>query len=234
MYLHPDTTRFALACVADGHGSDRCPYSDEGAKTAVTIAADILAELLDSPNPAGLFTAQKDIRLPRLLETRWKETVRIIHSTKVDPLPFSFELYGTTLLALAATKDFVFALQIGDGDAVAIDPDGSARWLIPAIDQAGNETESLCLENAWQFVRTQFIPTTGENDAPLMFLLSTDGYANSFTSNEGFLKVGADIFRLLRENGRDYIEKNLPQWLEKTSEDGSGDDISVAIINTVG
>lgn len=232
---------YALACVADGHGSERCLFSDEGAKTACAIAADILAVLLESADPAEMLAAQKDIRLPKLLENRWKEAVTALHAQKTHNLadseeiaPFSYELYGTTLLALAATESFIFAMQIGDGDIVAIDTGGNSRWLIPPCDHPGNETESLCLENAWQYVRTQLIPLNGENplSATPMYLLSTDGYANSFTTSEGFLKVGTDIFTLWREKGRAYIEENLPHWLAQTSADGSGDDIALAIVKS--
>jgi hypothetical protein len=221
--------RYALACVADGHGSDRCPYSDEGAKAAVGAASAVLFELMENEDPYAVFSAHKDIRLPRQIEAKWKEAVREIHA---DALPFSYELYGTTLLALVAAPGFLFAMQIGDGDIVAIDPDGSARWLLPPDDHQplGNETESLCMDSSWKYIRTQLIPT-GENATdPLMILLSTDGYANSFVDNAGFLKAGADIHRLWRENGREYIEENLPDWLALTSRDGSGDDIAIAVL----
>jgi len=240
LFIHPVQGKdFALACVADGHGSDRCPYSDEGAAAAVKIAADILAELLESDDPKNMLAAQKDIRLPRLIEAIWKETVQTAYERKAEAQPpeengeippFSYELYGTTLLALVAAPGFVFALQIGDGDIVAIDPDGSARYVLPPCDHPGNETESLCMEDSWKYVRTQLIPIDSTQPAPHMLLLSTDGYANSFVDSAGFLKAGADIYRLWRENGRAYIEENLPGWLSQTSADGSGDDISVAII----
>ena len=226
---------FSIACVADGHGSDRCPFSDQGAKAAVLVATDILKDLLMNPDPKEMLAAQKDIRLPRQIEARWKETVHKMYleqevETPDDMPPFSYELYGSTLLALAAASGFIFALQIGDGDIVAIEPDGLARWLLPPCDHAGNETESLCMDECWKYIRTQLIPIDGESPVPLMFLLSTDGYANSFVESAGFLKVGADIYRMWREHGRDYVQENLPAWLSQTTTDGSGDDIAVAIL----
>ncbi|MCL2603053.1 MAG: protein phosphatase 2C domain-containing protein [Defluviitaleaceae bacterium] len=272
LYVHKGEDKpFAFVCVADGHGSERCPFSDEGAAAAVRVTAEILSEILESGDPKGTLTAQKDIRLPKLLEKEWKNAVKKIHEGKVNdgihsekaqpggiqpdevhpdgansddaddsdtpdpapPLPpFSYELYGSTLLALAATLDFVFALQLGDGDAVAIDPDGSARWLLPPSEHAGNETESLCMDDSWKYIRTQLIPLDGSapDNEPTMLLISTDGYANSFVTGAGFLKAGADIYRLWRENGCGYIEENLSGWLTHTSANGSGDDIAAAII----
>jgi hypothetical protein len=240
LYIRPPEgeRRYALACVADGHGSERCPYSAEGAKAAVEAAAAILSELLENGDPYPTLAAHKDIRLPRQIESKWKEAVREIHAGKAEGLcedeliPFSYELYGTTLLALASAPDFVFALQIGDGDIVAIDPDGSARWLLPPGEHAGNETESLCMDASWQYIRTQLIPLNGTQSTgdPLMLMLSTDGYTNSFVDGAGFLKAGADIHRLWRMKGRGYIEENLSGWLAQTSADGSGDDIAVAVL----
>jgi hypothetical protein len=61
-------------------------------------------------------------------------------------------------------------------------------------------------------------------------LLSTDGYANSFASPDAFLKVGRDYLDMLRTEGAEEVAKNLPAWLEETSQNGSGDDITVGII----
>ena len=233
MYIHPDNSQYALACVADGHGSERCPFSDEGAKAAVNIAAALLVELMAGEDAKNTLAAQKEIRLPRQIEKKWKEAVQTAYEKREDAEaipPFSYELYGTTLLALVAAPDFIFAMQIGDGDMVAIHPDGTARPLLPTPDNPGNETESLCMEESWQYIRTQLIPVDNTESDPTLFLLSTDGYANSFTTGEGFLKAGADIYRLWREEGTDYIQKNLPSWLAQTSADGSGDDIAVALI----
>ena len=233
LYIHENTEGYALVCVADGHGSDRCPFSDEGAKVAVKIAANILVELMNSPDVKNTLAAHKDIRLPRQMEKAWKEAVQYLYTKRegAESIPaFSYELYGTTMLALVAAPDFIFALQIGDGDLVAIQPDGTARWLLPQADNPGNETESLCMEESWKYIRTQLIPVDNAENAPTMFLLSTDGYANSFTTSEGFLKAGADIYRLWNDEGADFIQKNLEAWLAQTSADGSGDDIAVALV----
>jgi hypothetical protein len=241
---------YAIACVADGHGSDRCPHSDEGAQAAVLTASSLLASILDGPAPSGdafsILSAHKDIWLPKQLETQWKSAVKTIHEERERPLineePFPYELYGTTLLALAATESFIFAMQIGDGDILMVDreainreptdveaADYEPRWVFPPNFAAGEDTYSLCMEQAWQYVRTIILPWDSAQ-GPQMFLLSTDGYANSFTSTSGFLKAGADIYKLLRENGMSYVEENLANWLTQSSVDGSGDDIAMALI----
>ena len=60
----------------------------------------------------------------------------------------------------------------------------------------------------------------------ILVLLATDGYANSFREDRGFLKVGTDLLGMLRSDGLDHVKANLGDWLRETSEGGSGDDIT--------
>lgn len=225
LFLCEPNPTFAIACVADGHGSESCPYSDEGAAAAVQIAGEILQQMLpDLP-------AHKDIRLPKLIETKWKEAILELHAEKERELcePFPYILYGTTLLAVAATEKFIFALQIGDGNMLMVDKDGNARSILAVSETVGEDTESLCLDDAWTYIRTQIIPRNA-TDGPALFLLATDGYANSFADSSGFVKAGTDFFKIWREEGLLSINKNLSSWLRKSSDKGSGDDIAMALL----
>jgi serine/threonine protein phosphatase PrpC len=224
--------KFTVICAADGHGSQRCPFSDEGSKAAVQETESLLASICKNTKKAfSSFDANKEIWLPKQIEERWKTRVREIHTERErdTDIPFSYELYGTTLLALAAADDFIFAMQIGDGDILAIPPDSQPNWLIPPVESFGSETESLCMENAWQYIRTRIIPIT-EKSKPVLFWLSTDGYANSFTNEAGFLKAGTDIYALWQNEGKDYIEAHLNDWLSLSTTEGSGDDITVVLM----
>ena len=60
-------------------------------------------------------------------------------------------------------------------------------------------------------------------------MLSTDGYANCFGHDDGFFKVGTDLLGYARERGRNFVATHLEAWLEQSSRDGSGDDITVAL-----
>ena len=225
LYLSPPNPDFAIICVADGHGSGSCPFSDEGAAAAVKVAGELLATML--PN----LSDHKDIRLPRQLEAEWKEAVMAIHAEKEREIqePFPYIQYGTTLLAVAATDSFVFALQIGDGNILMVDRDGTARPVLVTTENVGEDTESLCLKDAWKYVRTQIIPWNPTDGAP-MFMLSTDGYANGFTNNAGYIKAGADFYNIWKEEGLAYIDGELPGWLSHSTEKGSGDDIALALL----
>jgi len=222
---------YVVACVADGHGSSSCPHSDEGAKAAVEVAGQLLTSMLERGLDTTTLSAQKDIWLPKQIETQWNETIRNLHAKneRETTEPFPYILYGTTLLALAATETFIFVLQIGDGDILMMDSSGVARPLLPTEEKVGEDTESLCLVDAWKYVRTQIIPWNATDGAP-MFLLSTDGYANSFADSAGFYKAGVDFLQLWQEEGLDYLSENLEGWLRISSDKGSGDDISLVLV----
>lgn len=224
LYVSPAGRDFAIACVADGHGSSACPHSADGAKAAVALAGELLESILDD------ISAHKDIWLPKQIETKWKEAVRAVHEETEREItdPFPYVQYGTTLLALAAWGGFVFVLQIGDGNILMIDSKGNSRPILDT-ERVGEDTESLCLEDAWKYIRTQIIPLDPEEEA-YMFMISTDGYANSFADGAGFIKAGADYFNLWREEGLSVIEGELEGWLRKSSDKGSGDDIALALV----
>ena len=65
---------------------------------------------------------------------------------------------------------------------------------------------------------------------PALILVSTDGYANSFREEHGFLAVGVDLMKMIRSEGLGPIRKNLESWLREASELGSGDDVTVGIL----
>ena len=231
IYIHKDKSGYVVAAVADGHGSKACPYSAEGAEIAVRVSAELLCSIQDSKEAQFTLAANKDDRIPKQLEIMWKEAVRAHHATmgrvdEEDDLAL-FTLYGTTLNVVAAASDFVFFIKVGDGDVLMISEDGASHVLEPE-EKVGEDTESLCLDEAWKFVRTQIMQI--KKDRTLMFLVSTDGYSNSFADKSGFLKAGEDFYRLYNEEGLGFIENSLEDWLRASSDKGSGDDISLSLV----
>jgi hypothetical protein len=61
-------------------------------------------------------------------------------------------------------------------------------------------------------------------------LLSTDGYANAFREDAGFLQVGADLLDLVRQEGLGAVAGGLDSWLAEATEQGSGDDVTVGLL----
>jgi len=140
--------------------------------------------------------------------------------------------YGTTLLTVLVTEAFILYLQLGDGDMLTVSEHGEVtRPLCHDERLMANETTSLCLPQAWNDFRVGFQELTAQ--PPPLILLSTDGYANSFADEAGFLQVGSDLLAMLRADGLEQVQASLEQWLTETSNVGSGDDITLGIISRV-
>lgn len=248
--------RSAGACplaiaVSDGHGSNRCFRSDAGAAMAVEVALRAMAEF--GASQTGSFSAQSAEQtahelVARSLVARWCEAVQADlqrrpfvgaeldclqkqegaaarHSVERNPII----AYGATLLTVLATDSFVLYLQLGDGDIITVSESGEVTRPLPKDERLlGNETTSLCLPEAWHDFRISLHPL--DRGAPGLIIVSTDGYANSFRDEAGFLQVGSDLLRLIRSDGLGCVSSNLASWLEETSRGGSGDDITVGIV----
>lgn len=240
----------SIAAVSDGHGSPRHFRSQVGSSHAVNIAANLLEEFLLHHGSAtgNKSPAPEDIQeLQKKLVDGWLTTIQ----GDLDSNPFTEEelsklvdsdgmdgrtavendpviAYGATLLAVGATESTVLYLQLGDGDILTVNSVGETMRPLPEDARLiANQTTSLCLPNAWQDFRAAF--ATG-NGMPALILLSTDGYVNSFRSEEDFLKVGGDYLKIVREHGLDSLSQDLPNILAEASEHGSGDDISLSIL----
>jgi protein phosphatase 2C-like protein len=203
--------------VADGHGSEESFRSATGAALAVEVALDVLA-------------SNNDVEaLPALLVERWRAAVR--EDLERNPLPDrdEFLTYGSTILAAMATHEFVLYVQLGDGDILAVSEHGEVtRPLGKDARLLGLETTSLCGARAAADVRVRLEPIC--KCAPALVLLCTDGYANSFREDRGFLNVGSDLLEMIRANGLGYVDRNLMAWLTEASELGSGDDITLGLL----
>jgi hypothetical protein len=92
----------------------------------------------------------------------------------------------------------------------------------------GNQTTSLCDRESWREFRVVFHALA--ETAPALVLVATDGYANSFRDDAGFLQVGTDLLLILRTDGLEAVKKDLESWLTETSQEGSGDDITLGVL----
>ncbi|MBD5445014.1 MAG: protein phosphatase 2C domain-containing protein [Lachnospiraceae bacterium] len=243
-----------ILAVADGHGSDSCPYSKTGSEVAVNVFCKIMGDYLETyaGQPELLLTFLKregDTKVAQAIDAEWKRRILKIHSKyKREIIPNSedsvlnaensvtgtednkdkaaiYRMYGSTLIGLVITKEFLFAFQLGDGDIVKVSEMG-VQNIIEADKILGTETHSLSKSEAWKKVIT-FIKKQEENEPlPVMYMLSSDGMANSYKNDDEFKKTCSDYFDLLKEHGAKAVSDNLKAWLSETSELGCGDDIT--------
>jgi serine/threonine protein phosphatase PrpC len=242
--------RAVAVAVADGHGNAKSFRSAMGARFAVDISASLAESLLEE-NPADMsLSAVKRLaedEIPKRLTRDWRKRVQehlqqnpfrpdelgdleargTSERAEVEADPAI--AYGSTVLTVVATERYMLFWQLGDGDIVIVMPDGQAARPLPGDDLLlGNETTSLCSSRAWRFVRVGFHALYGP--VPAVVLVSTDGLANSFADDAGFLQFGTDIQQLIEARGPGSIEDNLEGWLTQITERASGDDITLAII----
>lgn len=241
-----------IVAVADGHGSASCFRSHIGARLAVKAAAlEIQCFLngLPDPHDRPAFKRRVEDELPRALVRRWHLEVAA-HLRKKPFSPEDLEAlskkgetparqaviadlslaYGATILATLVAESFILYLQLGDGDILNVSEGGTVTRPLPGDERSfGNETTSLCTQEAWRYFRVAGVAYP--DPLPELILLATDGYANSFLDEEGFLQVGRDIWNMIRADGLDRVSAELESWLNEASRDGSGDDISVGILS---
>ncbi len=231
----------ALA-VADGHGHRRHFRSARGAELAVEAglgaAAGLAPRLAVSPRAAGLTATARAELVPAVLRS-WQRTVhddlaerplaagelRLVRPDDPVTVP-----YGSTLLLAVATWPWLLLGQIGDGDIVAVGPDGTATLPVPGDPRLdGVRTTSLCQPDAADAFRLAAVHLGGR--PPAAVLLATDGFGNAQTAEPWYPLFGADLVRLGRQHGPDWVRAQLPAWVARcASADGSGDDAAAALL----
>jgi len=255
----PDLINPPFICsIADGHGGKKYCFSDVGSSFAVKCANSVIFESvfngewnLDSINNQIIRES-----IGKKIVEEWKREVmnHYIHNApyslivEKQPVKYSlpineysaYKMYGSTLISFFLYNDFLVILQLGDGDVLILfDDDKVVNPLIKSDELIANVTFSLSLPAAWKNFNIKVISLgnkNGEYYPPIScILVSTDGYSNSFSEYNGFMKVILDIREEVLSHpngviaGIDDINEMLPEWLNETSSQGSGDDISLVI-----
>ena len=153
-----------ILAVADGHGSDSCPYSKTGSYVAVNVFCKILGDYLATyeGQPELLLTflnREGDTKVAQAIDAEWKRRILKIHANCKREVVLDadlnkdkgaiYKMYGSTLLGLVITKDFLFAFQLGDGDIVKVSEAG-VQNVIEAERILGTETYSLSKDQSWK------------------------------------------------------------------------------------
>lgn len=244
------TSPIAIAAVSDGHGGARHFRSQIGSSLAVSTAVDVLQNFLSErigESGADSIGADEIQTLQRKLVNHWTAAVSadlenhpltseeltelengdgVDSRTSVETLPIL--AYGATLLVAAATDNLILYLQLGDGEILCVNSSAETTRPLPGDERlVGNQTTSLCQPDAWREFRAGWF---GAHDIPALVLLSTDGYANSFRSDDDFLKIGSDYLEIIRQQGIATLAEELPEILNQATRQGSGDDITLAIL----
>ena len=138
--------------------------------------------------------------------------------------------YGSTLLMAVVGPSWLACAQIGDGDFLAVYPDGKSAVPVPGDDRLdGLRTTSLCQQDAVDAFRVS-VHDLGE--VPLLaLLLATDGFSNAQAAEPWQPGVGQDLAKWAAEYDHQWFDTQVPQWAERcASAQGSGDDTTVVLL----
>lgn len=232
-----------VIAVADGHGSDSCPFSKTGSKIATNVFCRVMIDLYKnfSENMDFFVTylnREGEVKVAQAIDTEWKRRIWKAHTDNKREKPTDengeldkaavYKQYGTTLLGLMITPSFIFAFQIGDGDILHIDGT-EIHSVIQGDKILGTETHSLCKMDAWKKAISMVRMRDSSEELPYLYLMSTDGFANSYRSEADFHVTCRDYYNLIQEHGFNAVTANIKDWLNETSELGCGDDITVVM-----
>lgn len=234
--------RYAVAVVADGHGSKKHFRSNIGSKSAVEATLETIENFFNNADdfeerfPKNPKLIIKGIE--KQVIARWNkkinEHLKENPVTKEEKKEFTIEefkkiavesYYGSTLIAAIICEKFSFGFQIGDGSLVAVFDDGETLMPIGDDESApANITASLCNSNASSMFNSFF---ENKKTAAAVFT-STDGLYTSFGSDNDFLDYHTIISSQLSEieNFEGAIVKNLT----KRSHFGTEDDTSLSCV----
>ncbi len=233
---------YAVAVVADGHGSKKHFRSNIGSQLAVESTLATIKKFYENPQefdchfPKNHKMVIKNIQ--KQIISRWNVAVMehfsnnpVTPQEKAEFTPEEFakipveSYYGTTLVAAVACKEFTFGFQIGDGSLVGVFEDGSTAMLIDYEESnPANITSSMCNANAASMFDSFYI----EDKKILALYVSTDGLYTSFGSDDDFLDYHTIITSQLVETSD--FESAVIKNLKKRSHYGTQDDISLSCI----
>lgn len=226
-----------VVAVADGHGGRGYVRSGVGSRLAVDCALDVVAgALLEAGTgwtalgdfPARLVAAWRSAVLADLSGNPLSDKERGLATAETLAQPM--QLYGSTLLVAALGRDGLWAAQIGDGDIV-VASGGSCRTAVPGDDRlVGNATTSLCGPSATADFRTGVLRQLAPGD---LVLLASDGYGNSFASDDWAPEVLGDLAEAIDHHGIDQVGNELPSWVSQSAAVG-GDDTTVVLVSRRG
>jgi serine/threonine protein phosphatase PrpC len=214
--------RIAIA-VSDGHGSAK--YADVGSRLAVMsalYALTLFAEAFDGRPVHELHGLARDV-LRKNIQRGWVDAVRAYGSGDTSDL----RTHGATLGFALSTPNAVIIGDIGDCDVLLVDADGKATRPVRAREYVGEQTSSLCLPESEIDFYTAVLPAP---EAETLLILTTDGYSKSYSTDGGFELIGKSYLDMIRTEGLAAVAAKLPKILAQTTERGSGDDISIAML----
>lgn len=237
----PGGSSVLVVAIADGHGDPRHFRSDRGAKMAVAAGISAMRDW-----SVGISGRQADIKqsarrglVPGIV-AGWNAAVaadlagdQLTAAERVMLAGLGLPpqtAYGSTLLIGAFTDGHAVFAQIGDGNIVAVAPDGRATSPVPGDGGPDrSHTASLCQDDASAAFRIGVIQLAVQ--PVFAALLATDGFGNAQAQDPWQADVAAELAGFGRDHDQDWFAAQVPGWAAQcASSAGSGDDSTIALV----
>lgn len=238
--------RYAVAVVADGHGSKKHFRSNVGSNAAVEAVLETIERFYEDSEE---FEKNFPVNYKSIIKNIEKQVISIWNSkimehleknpvTKEEKSKFSTEefekilpesYYGTTLITAVVGNGFTFGFQIGDGSLVAVFEDGETSMLMDYEEaNPANITASMCNANAASMFDDFYV----NDKTPFALFVSTDGLYTSFGCDNDFLDYHTIVASQLSD--LNAFESAVVKNLKKRSHFGTQDDISLSCVYNTG
>ena len=242
------TDHYCAAIVCDGHGGEKYIRSAVGSRLACEVGKEVIDRFMKVFTPSNTKQIDSDLeQLERAIVSGWYRAVKeeyerspVTEDKRFDALEDSdkkslgknpVKAYGSTFIAAVKTDRYCFVLQLGDGNTVLFYTNGKSEIPQALEDEncAFNVTTSLCNSDAALSFRHMYKEYTKEETVSGITLTS-DGVINCYKSEEGYISFMENVYFGFGEDGAEKAKEDLIPALNRLSERGSGDDLSVAII----
>lgn len=233
--------KFKIVTCCDGHGGKLYIRSDKGARLASKAVIDVINKY--SERKLESLVISKGLEKIKLeILCKWNELVEMDYSnnhfTKEELKNLDNEeifklehnyitAYGTTLNAAILTKNFLIAIQIGDGGLYFIKNKKIELTFPENDDNVANITNSLCGDKAYKNLYIKAVLRHKYNGV----ILCTDGllgpyqtYSNFY---ENFIYPFIQNFKVITKSKIDEMDKFIDSLGSKI---GIGDDVSFSSI----
>lgn len=235
--------KIAIAIVCDGHGGDDYMRSAVGSTLAAAVAKKNIINFLNAITKEQ-FWAKPENNMKNLeasIINGWNEAIYMHFAqnpfTEAELSGISEKArkkytqdvriesaYGTTMIAVAMTKEFWFGIHIGDGKCVAVNPEGKFVQPIPWDPKCFlNATTSICDSDALERFRHFY-----SEKLPAAVFVGSDGIDDCFSNNEQLHNLYKTILYSFGTSEFETAKNDLRDYLPRLSAKGSGDDVSIA------
>ncbi len=235
----------SVAVVCDGHGGDDYIRSDVGSRAGCEAARKNILDFVRSVTAEEL-DRDWDMLLKRLEASIISDWNTAIHyhfdSHPLTDLELSLlsekarkkyvedhkieSAYGSTMIAVAMTREYWFGIHIGDGRCVAVTREGQFGMPIPWDKKCFlNVTTSICDSNALENFRHIY-----SRKLPAAIFVGSDGIDDCFKNKEQLYHLYKTVIYSFGTTDFDEAIEGLNEYLPRLSAKGSGDDASVAAV----